>query len=262
MPDVREGDHVGTTFRSAAEFVYNTVAFAERAIPSGALVMVFPGDPFRDALDTFGAVLARGSDRLARAVAAGQVRVADSRLVQGAPGRFDPAYLHDAYTAAVRQATDAGYRGLWVSVDMAWAADAEREALAAFEAKAFPLFATGDLTAMCQYGTGVYDPATAAAACRAHPARPGGGPVLRHRPAGDPGGLYLSGETDADNHLAFAALVDSLRPGDHLDLTGMSFMDVGAIGLVARAAARTPNLGVSATPHHRRLLDLATAAQP
>ena len=253
MLALRGGDHVGASFGSAGQFADRTVDFAEQGIAAGAQVTVFPGDPGRDTLPGFRDALARRSAVIARAVIEGRVRVADSREVLLAPGRFDPDHLHAVYTAATDEAVSAGYRGLWVSVDMTWAAGADPDALVAFEAGAFPLFSAGRLTAMCLYDRSVFPAARVARACQAHPAAPTSVRPLRHR-GDDAGTLVLSGETDTDNHAAFLALLGSVRSGGRLDISGMSFLDVRA--MVAVAERRGPALTVTATPRQHHLLDL------
>jgi hypothetical protein len=255
MIDIQAGDHIGTTFGSAAAFTANTVPFVERAVAAGGQVMVFPGGPLRDSLTGYLGHLAQRRPPLAAAARRGQMQVADSRQVQLATGRFDPVYLHQAYAAATDQAVAAGYRGLWVSVDMSWAAGVDPAALTQFEAGSFPLFTSRRLTAICQYDTRVFATAHATAACSAHPATLHGGAPLRHQRT-DPATLRLSGETDLANGEAFQALLTSLRPGDTLDLTGMSFIDIAGLAAVKRLAATLPHLTIKISPTQARFLDL------
>ncbi|MFF5075985.1 MEDS domain-containing protein [Actinoplanes sp. NPDC000266] len=257
---VEPGDHAGAAFSSPAAFAETSVAFAERAIAASARVLIFPGGEHRDGLGAF----RRLCDRRSRAVAeAGdQVQVGDSRQVQWALGRFDPGYLHQAYEAATRQAVADGFTGLWVSVDMSWAASADPGALADFEAASSRLFSDGELTAVCQYDTRVFARPHLAAACRAHPANLAAGSPLRHRSFDDDRLLVLSGETDMGNATAFTALLGRLRPGATLDITAMTFLDVRALAAVARTAAEVAGLTLRATAAQEATLDLIQDALP
>jgi len=252
MLAIRPGDHIGTTFASPAQFAATTVAFTEQAIGAGALIMIFPGDPDRQDTAGYGHHLGERSSAVAAAAARGQVQIGDSHQVQLAPGHFDPDYLRQAYAAATARALTAGYRGLWVSVDMSWAAAVDPAALTAFEAAAFSLFTSGDLTAICQYDEHAFPPATASAACAAHPAALDSPRPLRHRRAGDT--LVLSGETDLTNRTAFATLLGSLRPGDTLDITGMTFVDVRGLVAITDRRTRLPDLTVRATHVHSQMM--------
>lgn len=255
MLAVQSGDHIGTTFTGPAEFVETTRAFTEQAIRAAGRVVIFPGEPHRDDLAGFRRHLSEHSPAIAAAAARGQVQVGDSRQVQLASGRFDPAHLHQAYTAATAQAIAAGYRGLWVSVDMSWAAGVDPDALAAFEAGAFPLFTSGGLTALCHYDRRAFPPRATSAACAAHPAALDSARPLRHRrPREDT--LVLTGEADVSNHAAFAALLGSLRAGDTLDIAGMTFIDVRGLATIVDLRDRLPDLTIHANTTHDNVLEL------
>ncbi|XVU28314.1 MEDS domain-containing protein [Actinoplanes sp. CA-054009] len=255
---IEPGDHAGAAFSSSGAFAETTVAFAERAIAASARVMIFPGGGHRDDPAAF----RRLCDRRSRAIAGAgdQVWVGDSRQVQWAPGRFDPDHLRRAYTAATRQAVADGFAGLWVSVDMSWAAAADPGALADFEAASSRLFSGRELTAVCQYDTRVFARPHLAAACRAHPANLAIDSPLRHRSFDGDRVLALSGETDMGNATAFTALLDRLRPGATLDITAMTFLDVRALAAVARTAAEVTGLILRATPAQHAALDLVRNA--
>ncbi|MBG0564449.1 MEDS domain-containing protein [Actinoplanes aureus] len=254
MLAIQPGDHISATFAAEAQFAGNTIRFAEQAVAASALVMVFPGGPHRSC---FQHRLGASSPVIAGAVRSGQVQIADSRQVQLAPGRFDPAYLNEAYAGATRQAVDAGFSGLWVSVDMTWAAGVDPDALTDFEAESAGLFTSRELTAICQYDTRVFPAKQVAAACRAHPAGVQDRSPLRHRRTGRT--LRLSGETDLANSLAFAALARTLRPGDVLDITAMTFLDVRALATIVRGYTELTGLTIRASRDQIELLDLIRA---
>jgi hypothetical protein len=175
--------------------------------------------------------------------------------VQLAPGCFDPAHLRRAYAAATAQAVSAGYRGLWVSVDMSWAAEVHPAALTAFEAGAHPLFTGGELTALCLYDRRTFPAAVASAACAAHPATLDSPRPLRHQRRPD-NTLHLSGEADLTNRTALIAMLHSLRPGDILDISDMSFVDLRGLAAIAGQRRRLAGLTVRASSYHGKVLRL------
>ncbi|MEU4564310.1 MEDS domain-containing protein [Actinoplanes sp. NPDC023936] len=256
MLAIQPGDHVGAPFTLPSQFATTTVTVAERALSHQAQMMIFPGDPHRDGLDGFQRGLGRRSPAIAAALTTGQVRVGDSRRVHLAPGRFDREHLEEAYTAATRRALADGYSGLWVSIDMSWARDVAPDALVSFEESASELFTTGQLTAVCHYDTQIFPAGQVTAACAAHPAGLEHEAPLRHRRSPDGRTLRLSGEADLSNAAAFAALTRTLRPGDVLDITEMTFLDVRALATIVRAYRDTAGLSVRAGRTHAGLLDL------
>jgi hypothetical protein len=259
---VEPGDHIGTSFASDSQFAGTTITFADQAVAASAQVMIFPGDPDPDDLVAFQQHLSDQSRTVGAAARRGQVQVCDSGQVQMAPGRFDPVYLHQTYAAATRRAVAEGYQGLWVSVDMSWATGVDPDALVQFEADASDLFTSRELTAVCQYDRRIFPEAQVTAACRAHPAGPEDEPLLRHERLDNGRTLRLSGDADLSNSAAFAALMRKLRPGETLDITAMTFLDVRSLSTIVQATAQIPGLAIKASPAHTRLLDLIRAGYP
>lgn len=254
MLAIQTGDHIGVSFAASTSFAVITASFTHQALDAGGKVIVFPGELTGGGSEQ----LSAGSLRLREASRSGQLSFADSHSVQLAAGRFDPAYLNQLYAAATTQALEAGYTGLWVSVDMSWARPgvAEPEDLTTFEAEAFPLFRERTLTAICHYDTRIFPADVARVACSAHPASLRAA-VMRSRWEGRT--LLLSGETDLTNRLAFEAIVGALDDGDTLDLTGMDFLDVNAAATLARIAYAKTTLSIRATPSQCELLSAAGA---
>lgn len=250
MPMIQAGDHFGAAFATSEQFAAATAGFAAQALAQQAKVIIFPG-----ARTAAVAATITDSLGLAGAVESGQISFADSNSVQLAHGSFDAAYLHQVYSAATGQAVAAGYSGLWVSVDMSWAKPdvVEPGQLTVFEAGAYPLFDSGQLTAMCHYDTALFPAGQIREACAAHPA----GPTANLRHHRDTGRLTLRGETDLTNHTAFATLVAKLGAGTVIDLTAMSFLDVAAAVALLDAAAADPSLTIAVTRWQHRLLSLA-----
>jgi hypothetical protein len=251
---IQTGDHIGVPFAAGMSFAVITASFTHQALDAGGKVIVFPGDLTGGSTEQ----LSAGSLRLRQASRSGQLSFADSRSVQLATGRFDPAYLNQVYAAATTQALEAGYTGLWVSIDMSWARPgvAEPQALTRFEAEAFPLFRDRTLTAICHYDTRIFPADAVRSVCSAHPASLRAA-VMRFRFQDRT--LKLFGETDLTNRLAFETAVGALTDGDLLDLTGMAFLDVSAALAVARAACAEPGLGIRVTPSQYELLAAAGA---
>jgi hypothetical protein len=259
MITVHAGDHLWAKFDSPAEFNTLTATFTHQALARDACVTVFPGQSGEESVPQWTEAFRRRWPELGLPLDDGRIRVADSRRVQLQPGRFDRGHLQRTYAAAARAAVAEGFTGLWVSVDMSWARDVDPAALTAFEADAHPLFADGRLTALCQYDTGIFPPGQIAAAGRAHPCDAHSPTALRR--LHDCAALRLTGETDLHNRAAFAALVESLGPDDHIDISAMTFLDVAALTQLAHAVQRFPRLHVIATPRQRHLLELINGAE-
>ncbi len=253
MPTIQAGDHIGAVFETADQFTATTAVFAEQGLARGARVMIFPGARTHRTTR-----LLADDGRLAAAASRGQLIFGDSQVVQLGCGRFDPEYLHQIYAGATRQTVEAGFSGLWVSVDMSWAHPqvAAPSALTTFEAQAFPLFATGRLTAICQYDLGIFSRRQADDACAAHPA--GWHGVGFRGVLGE--GMHLFGEADLSNRAAFQAVVDGLGPHDHIDLRGMTFLDVTAVVALIRSATEQPGRRFTITTRQQELL--ITAGMP
>jgi hypothetical protein len=248
---IQAGDHIGVSFAASASFAITTASFTHQALNAGGMVMVFPGELTSESSEQ----LSAGNLRLRQASRKGQLAFADSR-VQLAGGRFDPVHLNQIYAAATVQALDAGFTGLWISIDMSWAKPgvAGPHALTMFEAEAFPLFRARTLTAICHYDSRVFPADTVRSACSAHPVSPRAA-AMRYRCEGRT--LLLSGETDLSNRLAFETIAASLDDGDTLDLTDMTFLDVRAATTLARVVHAGPGLSIRVTPSQKELLAAA-----
>jgi hypothetical protein len=244
MLNLRCGDHAACTYTDPADQLTVTAALADSALAAGAQAVVFPPP---DAIDWFGTSLNRPERDT------GQLRILDSREVLRADGPFDPDALHRTYTEAAHGALAAGYSGLWVSVDMCWAIDVDPDALTAFEAYAHPLFADGNLTAMCHYDELRFGAKRTGRACAAHPVPPGDTRFDCHRYGRT---VALSGETDLSNTDAFRAIVADMTDGERIDLTGMKFLDVDALRGLAQLIVWHPRVTVIANEFVTGLVEL------
>jgi hypothetical protein len=139
---------------------------------------------------------------------------------------------------------------------MTWAEPsfADPAALASFEARSFPLFATRQLTAVCQYDLSVFTKSQAVRACQAHPCNDG--LRLRHDTMHAGTSVRLSGETDLSNAGAWQAMLRSLKPDSGLDITAMAFIDVPGLREIASAVSRHPGIVVWVTSEQAEMLEL------
>jgi hypothetical protein len=246
------GDHIGATFSTIDGFVARTVALARRGLAADGRVVVFPARRDTAVVDR---LLQEPAD-LRQARKDGRLDLGDPDQVQRAPGVFDPDYLTGMYAAVTAQTTAAGFTGLWASVDMTWAEPpfADPAALASFEARSFPLFATRQLTAVCQYDLSRFTKGQAVRAGQAHPCNDG--LRLRHDTMHGGTSVRLSGETDLSNAGAWRAMLESLQPDSGLDITAMAFIDVPGLREIARAVSRHPGIVVRATSEQAEMLGL------
>jgi anti-anti-sigma regulatory factor len=251
MLAIHPGDHVGLPYGD--DPLKAAVGVACQGLAAGGQVLVFP--PI-GAIGRY--VAAVGADpMLAAARDHRRLEVLDSRDVQLAGGRFDPAGLYRSYADAAAAAVNAGFTGLWVTVDMGWALDADPEVLTDFEARAYPLFTDATLTAACHYDTERFGSDRARSACAAHPVTHTG-TRLSHRRHGSV--LALAGETDLSNQRAWQTLLADVEDNTHLDLTRMRFIDAAGLRAVAALTSARAGIDVTATPYVARLLRLVGAA--
>ena len=141
--------------------------------------------------------------------------------------------------------------GLRVVADMGWAArpQANAEQLLVFESEVGGLFATGRLTAICEYDRESFDPVTLGYAARVHPRTVAAtvyheDPVLRICRQHVPPGVRVAGELDyARAGVLSDALAEAVRLDHdvHLNLNHLRFIDAGAAAVILRTAAHLPD---------------------
>jgi len=257
---VQAGDHVAASFDDDDGFAATTAWFVDQGLRRRARVLVLAEarnvEPVRERLRAVcaDAVAAQRSGRL---------QLLDPHQVQLGTGRFDPAYLRESYAAAARQAVDEGHTGLWVSVDMTWASPpvVPTDALVRFEAEANTLFASGQLTAICQYGTRDFSGETIRRALSAHPHNAHGS-TFRHHMTPDGTFLVVWGEVDLSNRDAWTVIVNATATwGPVIDITAMTFLDVRAMTTLGWAAMTREHVTVVATPEQARRLRLVCPAE-
>lgn len=249
--DVQLGDHVCLPFDSDEAARAHAVDFTAAGLAGWQRVMLFTDIVTADWLHRQGRAFAAALD-------SGQLQVHCPEDAHFSSGHFDPQRSIAVLAEATAAAEADGYQGLRVTADMTWAARpaAGVEHLFDFEAAANRLFAGQRLAAVCAYDRRRFDPAAIQRACAAHPITPGVS-MLRFSRLATPG-LALRGEVDLVNREAVQGLLASLPDVDvTLDLTGLTFIDAGGMGLIARAAAaRAHRTTLRCTPATARLLRL------
>jgi hypothetical protein len=249
------GDHVATSFHDDDGFAARTLSFVQSGLAADARVMVFPAADRSAAVDAY---LTEADPTLVGPRSDGRLQILDSGQVQLAGGSFDAERLRRAYGGATRQAVGDGYSGLWASVDMSWAAPGvvDTDALLRFEAAANALFGSGRLTAICQYDERVFGGEDIRRALRSH-AHNASGSAFRHHSTDDFTFLAAFGEADLSNREAWAAVLESIAGRDAVvDITAMTFLDVGALTALGVAAQARQWLTLIATPTQTRQLRL------
>jgi anti-anti-sigma regulatory factor len=185
----------------------------------------------------------------------GRLQVVASEQIYRTGGRFDPDAVIDTWRQEIAVARREGRPGLRIITDMAWALRAGTSVprLARYEARLNRVLAEGYAMALCQYDRRLFDAAELRLVAAAHPGTAGFGtgsgwvPLLRIVRTTDPPGLRLSGEVDATNRHALAAvlagLFDDVADTDTritIDMNELRFADTAAVHLLLRAAHASP----------------------
>lgn len=237
---LRLGDHLCLTVDDEVVRRQSLAEAAQTGLREGHRVL-FCGD---------GDVLGPGAGE---ALAAGDLKVPPISSSYFTTGAFDPAAALSFLRREVEDASHAGYPGLRLLTDMAWAGDLGPglDGLPEFEAAANTIFAEGYALAVCAYDPRSFDRATRRGLAQAHlgtmtaeePFDPDS--VLRVRPTRQPFGLRLAGEADLLNQSALRAVLDHLldtlpseEPAATVDLSGLRFVDTAAARILLLASRR------------------------
>jgi hypothetical protein len=132
-----------------------------------------------------------------------------------------------------------GYVGIRATADMAWCARPDKRVdsaeLVDYEAGLTPVLTDIGLTAICEYDRRLFPPDILGRVAAAHPAsvpeRPDALRVRRTERV-----LCVDGEADFAASADFEYALKLGPPPEHLDLTGLTFMDAYCAGLVLRLA--------------------------
>jgi anti-anti-sigma factor len=234
------GDHVCWIFEQDREYLPAMGRFVATGLRERQRVVYFTGSL---SPETVAAGLALHTPGVPDAVCSGQLRL------DPAGGRLDPAGLTAAFEHDIDRAIDDGYTGLRVIADMGWASG-ETHHLQGYEERANGLFLDGRALAVCLYDRRLFGAAGLHALSCAHPSTAGPYlpdswvPMLRVRRTG-PASATLSGEADLSNRRALGAVLDLLLAETdagpiRLDVSGLTFLDAGAAGLLAGTVAAAP----------------------
>jgi anti-anti-sigma factor len=246
------GDHACWCFRSVREHRAGMTAFIRHGLERGSKVLCLA-----DAVP-----VATVAGNLRRAGVDPRERVARGQLVllslaegYGRGGAFDPERQLELYHQLLERARAEGYRGLWITGEGTWELRGKlpgSERALEYERLVERFLATTeDALALCQYDAAAALPHAAEQLRSVHNlelsaagVRPLDREVLGLRIEPAAGGLAVSGEADV---ATWPALSNALRrladtvaegPDARLDLTGLSFIDGHAVGLIALAARR------------------------
>jgi anti-anti-sigma factor len=186
-------------------------------------------------------------------VAAGDAVVKGQLVVLGAAGAYLPGGSFDLEALILRlhQLIDAalgeGYAGLRVVGEMTWVLrhGLDGEAIASYEKAATTVFTSRPACGLCQYDRRRFPAGMLATAEAAHPQVATADPLYADAsvmliPVYDPVGLRVVGDIDLTNSEAWQSAVAAVA--DHgeevrLDLSGLDFIDVHGVRVLARTAA-------------------------
>lgn len=244
---VDAGDHACLTFTDFEERLDLVSAFVRDGLRAGHKVVCWTDSISPEELA--GQLAARAA-RPGAAIRRGQLHIApvSASLLGGAVARASA--MVETLAAEVEAAGRAGYPGLRVTADMAWATRPQTgaEELIGFESAVAGLFADGRLCLICQYDRDRFDAVTLAFAANAHPTTLAAQvyydhPLLRVCRQYSPPGVRVAGQLDYRHaEVLEQALSESLRLDrhTHLNLARLEYIDGACAGLIVATAVRLP----------------------
>jgi anti-anti-sigma regulatory factor len=242
------GDHACLTFTDPDERLDLVAAFVGDGLQLGQRVICFTDTFMPDELTT---ELANREISAIDAIGCGQLSLRGSQESWLSGGDAIADRMINLIADEMRQTAERGFPGLRVTADMCWATRPVTAAdqLVAFEKRAATLFADGRLIVICQYDRDSFDAVTLAFAADSHTKAVAAlayydTPLTRicrqHRPPG----IRCAGEIDY-SHLQplQQALAEALRLDDtiHVNLVKVTFIDVTAATVIAKAALNLPS---------------------
>jgi hypothetical protein len=251
LAGLQAGDHVCVPFTGAGVRTGIMAGFVRGGLDSGDKIVCCTvlDDPAE-----FTAALVAADGRAGEALHDGRLVVGSAAGSYLASGRFEAERTTLGWRAAIDQARRDGYPGMRVIADMSWATGAVPGTgrLPWYEAEVNRILAGGFARGVCLYDRETFAPARLRRYIATHPGtvepddpHP---PQLRLRHTDCPRGLAVTGEADMANRAALLAVLDGLQadlPGDDpltIDLSGLTFADVGAASALVRMARRLPGL--------------------
>jgi anti-anti-sigma regulatory factor len=245
--DLRPGDHAWLAFTSGEEqsrvigdFLFDGLSTQEK------VVYVTDSRPFE-----LPGLLTRYGIDPTPFTEAGQLRLISLEKACRTRGRFDPDRMLTILNQEIDVAFDQGYRAVRLTADMGWALrepggpDLMLGCERGFEAAVAPSTMT---MAICQVDESSCSPDELTALRNSHEVLVEVNPefddgILKITRTFAPHGLRLEGELDGARHAVFAKTLSSVAVAKskvHLDFTRLSFIDLGALSLLALYAMRMP----------------------
>jgi anti-anti-sigma factor len=177
----------------------------------------------------------------------GRLSVLTSGETYLAEGSFAATRMIRMLAEQIGQARRDGFAGLWITSDMCWALRPVTgvEELMTYEAQVSQLLAEGHATAVCQYDRQCFDTVTLAGVAAHHTLALAAvtyhdDALLRICRQHQPPGVRVSGEIDYRGVEPLTrALSEALALDEHVhvNLSGLSFTDGSAVGVLLQAAA-------------------------
>jgi anti-anti-sigma factor len=244
VEDLRPGDHACLTFTDSEERLDLVAAFVRDGLRGGQRVVCVT-DTAPQA-DLQGQLAERGLP-VEQAVGSAQMSVLTSGETYLADGSFAATRMIGMLAEQIGQARRDGFDGLWITSDMCWALRPVSGVgqLMDYEAQLSRLLSESRATAVCQYDRQCFDTVTLAGVATHHALALAAGTyhddaLLRICRQYQPPGVRVSGEIDYGGVEPLTlALTEALALDDRvsLNLSGLSFTDGAAAGVVLQAAA-------------------------
>jgi anti-anti-sigma factor len=261
------GAHLCRFYRDERDLALSAAAFVAGGLAAGHRVVYLAGDRGPEQVQASLAVNGIGADR---ALAARQLVIRTTDEMYG-DGRPDFRELSAGFRSLHEQARADGMVGLRVAAEMgdAVARFGSLEELIRWERTATHLQQEHGISTVCQYDEGRFTPTQKELLTAEHS---GTAPAASPRPLAEfhvePGGLRVIGELDISNCQRFREVVEArllVRPRLHLDLEGVTFIDVATMSMLFRLVIRRPEvelvLGHTSLPL-RRYLDIVGLTHP
>jgi hypothetical protein len=243
---LRHGDHACAVHGSAQWHRRRALDFVREGLAAGDRVCYFVADTSRQTLSD---LLEKTETPLARALVERRLVVTSADESYLAAGAFEADRMLDGLNESVDEALAAGFPGVRFAGEMDWIAR-ERLPLGQlvdYEHKVTEFYAGRPAAGLCHYDSRLFDPVVLAEMRNVHPVillEPSEGAAFEL--STKPLGLRIDGEVDVGNHEALRIALETLEglgrdlgAGDcHLELTGLSFMDLGGVHQLVQFARR------------------------
>jgi anti-anti-sigma regulatory factor len=263
--DAEPGTHLCALYSGPAELDRTAAAFVGSGLAAGDRVLYVASDrpeaQVRTALEAHQVQAGPAADR-------GQLVIRDFAAAYGEPGQLDLDQMATDFRIAARQARADGFGALRVAAEMGdfAAAIGSVDRLLDWERLCTPMQHEEGITSVCQYEQSRFGDAAARIAAEHAGLAPDRvlAPPVQFTATTDPWGLAISGELDLASRPVFLRVLGArlaARPWLRLDVSGLSYAEAAALGVVYQAAAGLPADGgivvTGAAYHLRRVIDLA-----